>query len=154
MQHKKHVAFKNRIVIVGFGSIGQGVLPLILRHVDIPRENIVVVTAEERGQEVAAENGVRFILKPLTRENYRSVLTGLLGKGDFLLNLSVDVQSVALIQLANDLGALYLDTCIEPWPGGYTDPSLTPSQRSNYALRESALALAPKFAGEIGRAHV
>ena len=36
---------------------------------------------------------------------------------------------------------LYLDTCIEPWPGGYTDPSLTPSQRSNYALRESALAL-------------
>lgn len=40
------------------------------------------------------------------------------------------------------MGALYLDTCIEPWAGGYTDPSLTPSQRSNYALRESALALA------------
>ena len=99
--NKKHVAYKGRLVILGFGSIGQGVLPLILRHVDIPRENIVVVTAEERGQEVAAENGVRFILKPLTRENYRSVLTGLLGKGDFLLNLSVDVQSVALIQLAH-----------------------------------------------------
>jgi len=144
---KKHVAYKGRLVILGFGSIGQGVLPLILRHVDMPRENIVVVTAEERGREVAAEYGIRFILEPLTRDNYRKVLTGLLGKGDFLLNLSVDVQSVALIQLANDLGALYLDTCIEPWPGGYTDPSLTPSQRSNYALRESALALAPKFAG-------
>ncbi|MBL8689000.1 MAG: homospermidine synthase [Rhodospirillaceae bacterium] len=143
---KKHVAYKGRLVILGFGSIGQGVLPLILRHVDMPRENIVVVTAEERGREVAAEYGIRFILEPLTRDNYRKVLTGLLGKGDFLLNLSVDVQSVALIQLANELGALYLDTCIEPWPGGYTDPSLTPSQRSNYALRESALALAPKFA--------
>ncbi len=144
---KKHVAYKGRLVILGFGSIGQGVLPLILRHVDMPRENIVVVTAEERGREVAAEYGIRFILEPLTRDNYRRVLSGLLAKGDFLLNLSVDVQSVALIQLANELGALYLDTCIEPWPGGYTDPSLTPSQRSNYALRESALALAPKFAG-------
>ncbi len=144
---KKHVAYKGRLVILGFGSIGQGVLPLILRHVDMPRENIVVVTAEERGREVAAEYGIRFILEPLTRDNYRQVLSGLLAKGDFLLNLSVDVQSVALIQLANELGALYLDTCIEPWPGGYTDPSLTPSQRSNYALRESALALAPKFAG-------
>ena len=48
---------------------------------------------------------------------------------------------VALIELCQETGALYLDTCIEPWPGGYTDPSLTPSQRSNYALRESALAL-------------
>jgi homospermidine synthase len=36
---------------------------------------------------------------------------------------------------------LYLDTCIEPWAGGYTDLSMTPSQRSNYALRETALAL-------------
>ena len=144
---KKHVAYKGRLVILGFGSIGQGVLPLILRHVDMPRENIVVVTAEERGRDVAAEYGIRFILEPLTRDNYRPMLSGLLAKGDFLLNLSVDVQSVALIQLANELGALYLDTCIEPWPGGYTDPSLTPSQRSNYALRESALALAPKFAG-------
>src|SRR5262249_12419982 len=54
----------------------------------------------------------------------------------------VDVSSVALVALCQELGALYLDTCIEPWAGGYTDPSLTPSQRSNYALRESALALA------------
>jgi homospermidine synthase len=38
-----------------------------------------------------------------------------------------------------------LDTCIEPWPGGYTDPNLPPSARSNYALRESALALRSRY---------
>jgi homospermidine synthase len=144
---KKHVSFAGRVVMVGFGSIGQGVLPLILRHIDMPRERIVIVTAEERGREVAAEFGVRFVKEKLTRDNYRAVLQPLLTKGDFLLNLSVDVSSVALIELAHETGALYLDTCIEPWAGGYTDPSLTPSQRSNYALRESALALGPKFAG-------
>ena len=143
----KHVAFAGRLVILGFGSIGQGVLPLILRHIDMPRENIVIVTAEERGREVAAELDVRFVVEPVTRDNYRAVLGGLLRSGDFLLNLSVDVSSVALIELAHEQGALYLDTCIEPWAGGYTDPALSPSQRSNYALRESALALAPKFAG-------
>ena len=144
---KKHVSFAGRIVMVGFGSIGQGVLPLILRHIDMPRENIVIVTAEERGRDVAEEFGVRFIRRPLTRDNYRVVLNSLLNAGDFLLNLSVDVSSVALVELAHKKGALYLDTCIEPWAGGYTDPSLTPSQRSNYALRETALALAPKLAG-------
>src|SRR5258708_15854922 len=64
-----------------------------------------------------------------------------MGQGDFLLNVSVEVSSLSLVELCRKKGALYLDTCIEPWPGGYTDPSLSPSLRSNYALRESALKL-------------
>ena len=35
--YKKYVAFNGRILIIGFGSIGQGVLPLILRHIGIAR---------------------------------------------------------------------------------------------------------------------
>jgi homospermidine synthase len=144
---KKHMSFPGRLVMIGFGSIGQGVLPLILRHIDMPKDNIVIVTAENRGREIAAEYGIRFIVEPLTQTNYRKVLEPLLGPGDFLLNLSVDVSSVALFEFAHEKGALYLDTCIEPWPGGYTDPNLTPSQRSNYALRDGALARAAKLAG-------
>jgi homospermidine synthase len=146
-EYKKILKFGGRLVMVGFGSIGQGVLPLILRHIDMPKDRIVIVTAEPRGRDEAAEYGIEFVQIPLTRDNYRAELTKRLGKGDFLLNLSVDVSSVALIELAHELGAFYLDTCIEPWAGGYTDPSLTPSQRSNYALRESARALRAKFAG-------
>ena len=136
-----HASFSGRLVMLGFGSIGQGVLPLILRHIDLPADRITIVTAEERGRAVAAEYGVKFIIEPATRENYRDLLTPLLRKGDFLLNLSVDVSSVALMELCRELDVLYLDTVVEPWLGGYTDPSLTPSQRSNYAMRESALAL-------------
>ncbi|HUA77961.1 MAG TPA: saccharopine dehydrogenase C-terminal domain-containing protein [Acetobacteraceae bacterium] len=141
------IPFAGRLVMLGCGSIGQGVLPLILRHIDMPRERIHILTADERGHDVAKESGVAITVKPLTRENYRALLTPLLGAGDFLVNLSVDVSSVALIALCRELGALYLDTCIEPWAGGYTDPTLTPSQRSNYALRESALALAGGASG-------
>ena len=36
---------------------------------------------------------------------------------------------------------MYLDTCIEPWPGGYTDAATPAAKRTNYALREEALAL-------------
>ncbi len=138
----KHVSFSGRLVMLGCGSIGQGVLPLILRHIDMPKDRITVVTADARGRDVAAEYGVPFVEEPITRDNHRDELIPLLRRGDFLLNLSVDVSSVALIEMCQELGALYLDTCIEPWAGGYTDPSLSPSQRSNYALRESALAVA------------
>ncbi|HUN53435.1 MAG TPA: saccharopine dehydrogenase NADP-binding domain-containing protein [Candidatus Sulfotelmatobacter sp.] len=136
-----HCRFAGRIVIIGFGSIGQGTLPLILRHIEVDPGKITIVTAEDRGLAEARALGVRFVIEPLTRENYRRVLEPLLGQGDFLLNVSVDVSSIALIELCHERGALYLDTCIEPWPGGYTDPNISPSLRSNYALREQALAV-------------
>ncbi len=141
MNTVKHAGFAGRLIMIGFGSIGQGVLPLILRHVDMAPDRIVIVTADERGRDEAETFGVAFRRTPLTEDNYRQVLDPLVRPGDFLLNLSVDVSSVALIQFAQDRGALYLDTCIEPWPGGYTDTSKPPSARSNYALRESALAV-------------
>lgn len=137
----KHFAFDGRLVVVGFGSIGQGVMPLILRHIAIDPARITIITADERGHDVANEYGLRFINQALTRADYQDRLSALLGPGDFLLNLSVDVSSIALVELCRQRGALYLDTCIEPWAGGYTDPSLSPSLRSNYALRESMLGL-------------
>src|SRR5690242_17522337 len=101
-----HAVLKGKLVMVGCGSIGQGVMPLILRHIGITHDRITVVTADERGEKVAAEYGVRFIKHPLTKENYRSVLMPLLERGDFLLNLSVDVSSLALIELCFERGAL------------------------------------------------
>jgi homospermidine synthase len=145
MFEKKHVTFPGRLVIVGFGSIGQGVLPLLLRHIDIRRDQIVIITAESRGEKEAAEYGIRFVETALTPENYRAILDPWLSHNDFLLNVSVDVSSVALIELCQEKGALYLDTCTEPWAGGYTDPNLPPEARSNYALRESALRLRSRY---------
>ncbi|MGH8297464.1 MAG: saccharopine dehydrogenase NADP-binding domain-containing protein, partial [Steroidobacteraceae bacterium] len=142
-EHKIHVEFPGRILIVGFGSIGQGVLPLILRHIGIAPDRIAIVTAEDRGIAEAASLGIRFVKERLTRENYRRVLNPLLGRGDFLINVSVEVSSVALVKLCWEKGAMYLDTCIEPWPGGYTDPTVPAGRRTNYALREEALALRP-----------
>ena len=137
----KHAVFKGNLVMIGCGSIGQGVLPLMLRHIDLDPAKVTIITADEDGRAVADEYGLRYVNDPLTPDNYRDRLTPMLRKGDFVVNLSVDVSSVALVELCRDLGALYIDTCIEPWPGGYTDPALSPSLRTNYALREQMLAL-------------
>jgi homospermidine synthase len=129
------------IVLIGFGSIGRGALPLILRHFDCDRGRITVLDPVDRHRALAEAEGCRFVKEALTLSNYRTVLSELLagpGQG-FIVNLSVDVSSVAIIELAQDLGVLYVDTVSEPWPGFYTDPRLSVSQRSNYALREEVL---------------
>ena len=139
--HQQWVDFDGRLLIVGFGSIGQGVLPLLLRHLRIAPEQISIVTAGEDGSAIAERHGVGFADRAITRTNYREVLESRLGAGDFLLNLSIDVGSLDLIAWCQERDVLYLDACIEPWAGGYTDPSISPAMRSNYAMREGAQAL-------------
>ncbi|MEI4884292.1 saccharopine dehydrogenase NADP-binding domain-containing protein, partial [Klebsiella pneumoniae] len=80
---QKHVTFAGRMVIVGFGSIGQGVLPLLLRHIDVAPERVTLVTAEERGHEEANALGIRFTIEPLRADNLERVLDPLLSAGDF-----------------------------------------------------------------------
>ncbi len=137
--------FQGRILIIGCGSIGQGVIPLLLRHFTITPDRITIVTADSRGENVAKEYGITFIINPLKTHNYKDILAEHIGEGDFLLNLSVDVSSAALIEYCQRNRILYLDTCVEPWAGTYTDPKLSISQRSNYALREEALKLRSIF---------
>lgn len=139
-QHIKYASFQGSVVMVGFGSIGQAFLPVLLRHIEIRPGQVRIIAADDDGVEVARHFGIALAVCPLTEENLLSVLEPSLHEQDFLLNLSVDVSSIALIELCWRLGALYLDTCTEPWAGGYTDRALSASMRSNYALREEILA--------------
>ena len=130
--------------MIGFGSIGRGTLPLIERHIAHDKAKFTVIAPDDADRALLDQRGIRFEKVAITRENYRDVLTPLLtagGEQGLVVNLSVDTSSVALIDLCKDLGALYIDTVVEPWPGFYTDTSLSVSQRSNYALRESLMDL-------------
>lgn len=147
-RQKKEVKFEGNLLIIGCGSIGQGILPLILRHIDIAPENITIVTSDKRGREVAEEYSIRFLIKPVKKENYREILSEHLKSGDFCLNLSCDVSTVDVISFCAEIGALYLDTVIEPWEGGYTDKTIPEAKRTNYSMRENALALRKKYGRE------
>jgi len=136
-----HARIDGPLVMIGFGSIGKGSLPLILRHLDVARDRIVIIDPNDSDRGIAEFAGIRFEKVSLQPDTLRPILSPLLAPGGFLVNLSVGVSSVALVELCREHGALYLDTCIEPPPGGYTDPAKSLSERSNYALRESALAL-------------
>ena len=136
--------FDGPIVMIGFGSIGKGTLPLIERHIAFDRSKFVVIAPDDADHHLLDERQLRFMHLGITQDNYREILTPLLKAGPgrgMVVNLSVDTSSVALIELAKDLDAFYIDTVIEPWPGLYTDPKRSVSQRSNYALRETLLDL-------------
>ena len=133
--------FGRRRVLLGSGSVAQGTLPLVFRHFGVEPGQVTVVKTCPDESGIAQALGVRVLAQALTEDNYASVLEPLLDAGDFLLNLSVEVSSLALIRLCWKRQALYLDACSEPWPGRYDNPALPLAKRTNYALREEVLAL-------------
>ena len=143
-QWSQHARVEGPIVMIGFGSIGRGTLPLIERHIGHDRSLFTVIAPDDDDRALLDERGIGFQHLAITPANFVEVLKPLLtanGKQGFCVNLSVDVSSTAIIRLCHEVGALYVDTVVEPWPGFYTDTRLTVSQRSNYALRESLMDL-------------
>jgi homospermidine synthase len=137
-----HGRISGPIVMIGFGSIGRGTLPLIERHFEFDRSRFVVIDPVEKDKNLLDERGVRFVQAGLTKENYREILTPLLTEGGgqgFCVNLSVDTSSRDIMELSRELGCLYVDTVAEPWAGFYFDRSQGPGERTNYMLRENIL---------------
>lgn len=137
--------FPGRLLILGCGSIGQCVIPMLLKHTDITPERMRVIAADETGKTVAEQYGIEFVLETLTPETYKMILKKHLSEKDFLLNLSVDVSSTDLIMVAQKIGALYLDTSTELWSGFSVDATLPIVDRTNYANDEQVLALKKSF---------
>jgi homospermidine synthase len=147
-----HARIEGPIVVVGFGSIGRGFLPLLERHFAYDKSKLVVIDPIETDRKLLDERKIKFVQKAITKDNYRDVLTPLLTAGPgrgVVVNLSVDTSSVALMDFCKDVNAFYIDTVVEPWPGLYTNRQMSVSQRSNYALRESLLELRRKRPGGI-----
>ena len=140
------IDFAGRVIIIGCGSIGQGILPVIGRHIPIEGEGrLMVLSADEQGRGLAQKCGAHFEHAHLTPKNHRRILGRHVKAGDLVLNLSVNVSSLDLIRFCAEQEVLYVDTSIEPWPGVYANPMLDMRQRTNFVIREKALRLAEEL---------
>src|SRR3954467_2691954 len=147
-----HASFPGPIVMIGFGSIGRGLLPLLERHIGFDRSKFVVIDPVDTDRALLDERQLKFEQLAITRENYREVLTPLLTTGPgrgMIINLSVDTSSADLMDFCKDINAFYIDTVCEPWPGLYTNAKASISQRSNYALRDGVLDVRRRRPGGI-----
>jgi homospermidine synthase len=130
--------YKNKILILGFGSIGQAILPLLFQYFKLDPTQIHILSKHNIGEDAAINYGIPFKKIAVTENNYLELLSSILEPGDFLLNLSVGISSIDLIKYCHKNELLYLDAAAEDWEARYSDNSQLPS---NYALRDATLQL-------------
>ncbi|WP_227284421.1 MULTISPECIES: homospermidine synthase [Paracoccaceae] len=137
MSHPVYARIDGPILMIGFGSIGKGTLPLIQRHFDHDADKLTVIEPSADAALFLKQHRIAHRQVALTRENYREILGEMLepGKG-FVVNLSVDTSSLDLMKFCRELRVPYIDTVVEPWAGFYFETSDN-AQRTNYALRQA-----------------
>ncbi len=148
MTYPVHARIDGPLVMIGFGSIGRGTLPLIERHIAFDRSQFTVIDPSDAFAHILQDHGIRHLQVELTPDNLQAVMQDLFPEGrGFIVNLSVDVGSIDLMLLCQKLGVQYIDTVIEPWPGFYFGSPLPNAERTNYPLREKVRALGKGFVG-------
>jgi homospermidine synthase len=138
-----------RIVILGYGSVGQAILELILQRYEIAPQNITVLDAIAHPIFKArhANSGIRYIVKRIDKTNMESVLMQLLSPGDFLVNVSLDIDGVAIVRYCLENGIQYIDTSIERWPDEPDELIPDLAQRTLYSTHQEIRQACKDFIG-------
>jgi len=132
--------FNGRIVILGFGTIGQCLLPMLLDKLQLPGSRYLIIDGDDhlREFEPYRQLGIDYQVKRIESGNYRASLGSRLAAGDLLLNMSVGVNSIDVADWCHAHGICYVDTAIEPWEEQEWGIGLPPHLRTEYAYHQAA----------------
>ena len=128
------VEFNRRVLMVGFGSVAQCTLPILVKHLRVPFENITVLDFEDQASllEPWTGQGVTFVRRKITQENLGEVLSEYLAAGDLLIDLAWNIDCCEILTWCHEHGVLYINTSVEVWDPYDRKLYSHPTQRTLY----------------------
>jgi homospermidine synthase len=128
------IEFHNRVLMIGYGSVAQCTLPILVRHFRIPLQNITVMDFEDCAEKLKpwTMQGVRFVRQRITPHNLGAELKKHLSAGDLLLDLAWNIECCEILQWCHDNGVLYLNTSVEIWDPYSGAAEKHPTERTLY----------------------
>jgi homospermidine synthase len=126
--------FKNKVLIIGYGAVSKCTLPILLRHVNIPLENITIVDFKDKATDLKAwtTRGLRFFKKKITHENLDQILSEYLSPGGLLIDLAWNIDCCELVQWCHDHNILYVNTSVEAWDPDSERFTASPYEKTLY----------------------
>ena len=111
------IDFGKKILCVGYGSVAQCTLPILVKHINIPLKNITVIDFEDKAADLKewTDRGVNFVRDRITRDNLGSLLAKYVGEGDLLIDVAWNIDCCEILQWCHDHGVLYVNTSVEVW---------------------------------------
>lgn len=134
MDKRQKLEFKNRILMIGYGSVARCTLPILLKHIKVPYKNITVMDFEDMSTQIKkwTRKGVNFVCEKITRDNLPRLLGKYLSAGDLLIDLAWNIDCCEILQWCHDNGVLYINTSVEVWDPYAGAYNKHPTERTLY----------------------
>ena len=134
-KYKKYTSFNGDILILGYGSVGQPILPLILRHIDYTGNKITVLEKDNHKNIFDERHGgsdIKYVRKEIVRSNYKTEFKKYVRPGGMMVNCSLNIDAEAIITWCMDNDVLYVDTSLERWGDDQDEKIPDPAKRTLY----------------------
>lgn len=128
------IDFPRKVLFVGYGSVAQCTLPILVRHLRVPLANITVLDFEDRHKtlEPWTCQGVHWTRQRITPENMAATLGKYLSAGDLLVDLAWNIECTDIVQWCHDHGVLYINTSVEAWDPYVGAEHVPPTEKTLY----------------------
>ena len=113
-----HANFDKKILIIGYGSVGQAVLPLVLKHITNDPKKVTVIEKDNHGKlfrKRNANNGVKYVKKEILPNNLEATLKAYTEPGSFIVDVSLNIAAHAIIEWCLQHDVMYVNTSLERW---------------------------------------
>ncbi|MDK2939368.1 MAG: homospermidine synthase [Methanolobus sp.] len=109
--------FSNKVLIIGYGSVSQCTLPLLLDKLDVPLENITLIDFEDKSKSLKkyTNQGLTFVREKITPENLSQVLSRHMDNDGLIIDLSWNIDAIDIITWCHEHNVLYVNTSVEVW---------------------------------------
>src|SRR3989344_4684096 len=124
--------FHHKILIIGYGSVSQCTLPILLEKIDVPFKNITIIDFENKSKALKkyTDKGIKFVQERITKENLDKKLSSHLDNGGLLIDLAWNIGANDIIGWCHKNNVLYINTSVEVWDSVGGLFKYTPYQKS------------------------
>jgi homospermidine synthase len=107
----------NQILIIGYGSVSQCTLPLLMDKINVPLENITIIDFQDKSKALKkyTDQGLRYVSEKITPENLDQVLSKYMENEGVLIDLAWNIAATDIIKWCHDHNVLYVNTSVEVW---------------------------------------
>lgn len=135
-KYEKYTSFKNKILVLGYGSVGQAILPLVLRHIIVDPSKITVLEKDEHKDLFNERNkglGIKYVPNTeVDKTNYKTLLSKYVDDGGMIINCSLNVDAISLLEWCMENGVMQIDTSLERWSDQSDEGIKNPADRTLY----------------------
>ena len=109
--------FNGKLLIIGCGSVSQCAIPLVLKLIKMPPENITIMDYVDNRARVkdALRKGVKYVNDKVTAQNFAELLGKYVGPGDMIIDLAWNIDCMAMVLWCRTNQVFYVNTSVEEW---------------------------------------